>query len=66
MANTQALLLDQLQKLTGGLTPLEALEIFGTAARDLLQQLDEEARATYILNLLRDHTGDKTASMVHL
>jgi hypothetical protein len=58
--------MDTLLKIISGMAPEEALAELTTFVGRLLADLDENARARFLMNLIGQSEGDKVSSMVHL
>jgi hypothetical protein len=58
--------MDALLNLMARMTPEEALSQITAIAGRLLADLDESARARFLMNLIHQSGGDKVSGLVHL
>lgn len=58
--------MDKLFESIAGMAPEEALPEITRILGRLLQDLDQDARERFLMNLIERSEGDKVSSMVHL
>lgn len=58
--------MDKLIETLSHMAPEEALSEITKALGRLLEDLDNDARERYLMNLIEQSGGDKVSSMVHL
>lgn len=58
--------MDALEKIITGMEPQDALTRITKILERLLEDLDDDARDRFLMNLIEQYEGDKVASMVHL
>jgi hypothetical protein len=58
--------MDEISKILGGMEPRAALTAMAAALKRLFADLDDEARAGFLMDLLGEAEGDKVSSLVHL
>ena len=58
--------MQEIKRIIEQLEPAEALEILTPQLKKILSHLDEEARMSFVTNLMDGAEGDKVSSMVNL
>lgn len=58
--------MDEISKILGSMEPRAALAAMAAALKRLFADLDDEARAGFLMDLLGEAEGDKVSSLVHL